>query len=149
MNRIFGLFSFLFSEFQIEMQVLARMKVTQCLAPLMRNPICRLLCFKGVMPKLNQSCLGQGWGRETERQRHKETEAERQRKDGPGLASWEVGSRRPFAVGVFGMPLGPLRGAGLCTGGLRLRLPPPPLGRWMGSESRGQGRGLWPSLHFP
>uniref|UniRef100_A0A671FPB5 VWFD domain-containing protein n=1 Tax=Rhinolophus ferrumequinum TaxID=59479 RepID=A0A671FPB5_RHIFE len=36
------------------------------------------------------------------------------------LASWEVGSRRPFAVGVFGMPHGPLRGAGLCTGGLRL-----------------------------
>lgn len=46
-------FSFLSSEFQVEMQVLAGMKVTQCYTTLMMNTTCRLLCIRGGKSKPN------------------------------------------------------------------------------------------------
>lgn len=48
------MFSFSFFEFQIEVQVLARMKVRQCHTPLIRNPIYRLLHVKVGKLKSNE-----------------------------------------------------------------------------------------------
>ena len=50
-SRCLDVFSFLFSEFPIETQVLAGMKVTQCYTTLMINTTCSLLCIKGGKSK--------------------------------------------------------------------------------------------------